>query len=102
MLADTDNVRIREIKALVTPKDVMAECVRTEPATRTVTDARVALHDILQGADNRLAVVIGPCSIHDPAAAMDYAHRLNGLRRELSGELEIVMRAYFAKPRTTV
>jgi len=102
MLADTDNVRIREIRALITPNEVMAECIRTETATETVTNARAALHDILRGADDRLAVVIGPCSIHDPVAAMDYATRLSRLRRELAGELEIVMRVYFAKPRTTI
>jgi 3-deoxy-7-phosphoheptulonate synthase len=102
MLADTDNVRIREIRALLTPNDVTAEFARTETATETVTAARAALHDILHGADDRLAVVVGPCSIHDPAAAMEYALRLRQLRHELGGELEIVMRVYFAKPRTTV
>jgi 3-deoxy-7-phosphoheptulonate synthase len=102
MLADTDNVRIREIKPLITPDDVMSEHVRTESATRTVLDAREALHDILHGTDDRLAVVIGPCSIHDPDAAMDYAQRLCRVRRELSDELEVVMRVYFAKPRTTI
>jgi len=102
MLADTDNVRIREIRALLTPNQVTAEFARTETATETVADARAALHDILHGADDRLAVVVGPCSIHDPAAAMDYALRLRQLRHELGGELEIVMRVYFAKPRTTV
>jgi len=102
MLADTDNVRIREIRALLTPNEVTAEFVRTATATATVTDARAALHDILHGADDRLAVVVGPCSIHDPAAAMEYALRLRQLRHELAGELEIVMRVYFSKPRTTV
>jgi len=102
MLADTDNVRIREIRALLTPNQVMAESVRTKAATETVVDTRAALHDILRGADDRLAVVIGPCSIHDPVAAMDYAARLNELRRALSHELVIIMRVYFAKPRTTV
>jgi len=102
MLADTDNVRIREIRALLTPNEVTAEFARTETATQTVTGARAALHDILHGADDRLAVVVGPCSIHDPASAMDYALRLRQLRHELAGELEVVMRVYFAKPRTTV
>ena len=102
MLADTDNVRIREIRALLTPDEVTAEFARTETATQTVTDARASLHDILHGADDRLAVVVGPCSIHDPAAAMDYALRLRHLSHELHGELEIVMRVYFSKPRTTV
>jgi 3-deoxy-7-phosphoheptulonate synthase len=102
MLADTDNVRIREIRALLTPNEVTTEFARTETATQTVTGARAALHDILHGAADRLAVVVGPCSIHDPAAAMDYALRLRSLRHELRDEFEIVMRVYFAKPRTTV
>jgi 3-deoxy-7-phosphoheptulonate synthase len=102
MLADTDNVRIREIKALITPQEVMREHVRTDAATATVLNARTALHDILHGGDDRLAVVIGPCSIHDPEAAVDYAQRLARIRRELADDLEIVMRVYFAKPRTTI
>jgi 3-deoxy-7-phosphoheptulonate synthase len=68
----------------------------------TVTNARAALHDLLHGRDDRLAVVIGPCSIHDPEAAMEYARRLRPLRDELGDALEIIMRVYFEKPRTTV
>jgi 3-deoxy-7-phosphoheptulonate synthase len=68
----------------------------------TVADARRALHGILHGEDDRLAVVIGPCSIHDPKAAMEYARRLRPLRDTLGDALEIVMRVYFEKPRTTV
>lgn len=98
----TDDLRIREIKELSTPATVMAEFVRTEAASRTVTDARNAVHNILHGKDDRLAVVIGPCSIHDPVAAIDYAKRLVALRERLSGTLEIIMRVYFEKPRTTV
>lgn len=98
----TDDIRIREIRALVTPKEVMNEFAVTDVALETVTASRAALHDILHGADDRLAVVIGPCSIHDPVAAMDYARRLAEIRRLLSDDLEIVMRVYFAKPRTTV
>lgn len=102
MLTTTDDLRIREIKALSTPAEVMAEFPRTAVATRTVTGTRRALHDILHGADDRLAVVVGPCSVHDPRAALDYAERLAGLRRDLGGSLEVVMRVYFEKPRTTV
>jgi 3-deoxy-7-phosphoheptulonate synthase len=98
----TDDIRIREIKALITPNEVMGEFAATETAVETVTAARTALHDILYGGDDRLAVVIGPCSIHDPVAAMDYARRLSAVRRALHDDLEIVMRVYFAKPRTTV
>ncbi|MDQ8732682.1 3-deoxy-7-phosphoheptulonate synthase [Bradyrhizobium sp. LHD-71] len=98
----TDDVRIREIRALITPSEVMGEFVPTDLAVETVAGARGALHNILHGSDDRLAVVIGPCSIHDPAAAMDYAQRLSRVRQRLSDDLEIVMRVYFAKPRTTV
>ncbi|MEO7134278.1 MAG: 3-deoxy-7-phosphoheptulonate synthase [Vicinamibacterales bacterium] len=98
----TDDIRIREIKALITPNEVMGEFVPTDQAIETVTVARSALHDILHGGDDRLAVVIGPCSIHDPKAAMEYARRLNNVREALHDDLEIVMRVYFAKPRTTV
>ncbi|KGM31709.1 3-deoxy-7-phosphoheptulonate synthase [Inquilinus limosus] len=102
MLKTTDDLRIREIKELSTPEEVMQEFPRDAVATRTVTDARRVLHGILHGTDDRLAVVIGPCSIHDPEAALDYARRLQPLRQRLGGELEIVMRVYFEKPRTTV
>ena len=102
MLKSTDDLRIRELREIRTPAEVVQEFPRTETATRTVLSTRHALHNILHGADDRLAVVIGPCSIHDPKAAVDYAGRLAELRRELSGPLEVVMRVYFEKPRTTV
>lgn len=98
----TDDLRIREIKELSRPAEVMAEFPRTDAASRTVSGARRALHAILHGSDDRLAVVIGPCSIHDPVAAIDYAKRLLPVRERLKGELEIIMRVYFEKPRTTV
>jgi 3-deoxy-7-phosphoheptulonate synthase len=98
----TDDVRIREIKALITPRRVIGEFPATERAAETVANSRTTLSHILHHTDDRLAVVIGPCSIHDPSAAMDYATRLAAVRQRLAGELEIVMRVYFAKPRTTV
>ncbi len=98
----TDDLRIREIKELSTPAAVMREFARTEEAARTVAASRRAVHDILHGADDRLAVVIGPCSIHDPVAALDYARRLTAMRERFADTLEIVMRVYFEKPRTTV
>jgi 3-deoxy-7-phosphoheptulonate synthase len=98
----TDDIRIREIKALITPNDVMREFVVTDRAVETVTIARDALHNIVHGNDDRLAVVIGPCSIHDVDAAMDYARRLSDVREKLQDDLVIVMRVYFSKPRTTV
>jgi phospho-2-dehydro-3-deoxyheptonate aldolase len=102
MLKSTDDLRITEIKPLPTPIEVMRNHPRTDAATRTVITARHDFHNILVGQDNRLAVIVGPCSIHDPAAAMDYARRLVALRQELSADLEIIMRVYFEKPRTTV
>jgi len=98
----TDDIRIREIKALITPKRVIDEFPQTQASSTTVANSRTALGDILHQVDDRLAVVVGPCSIHDPFAAMEYAEGLRAVRDRLSGELEIVMRVYFAKPRTTV
>ncbi len=102
MLKSTDDLRIKELRELRTPEEVIREYPRTDAATETVIRTRHALHNIIHGADDRLAVVIGPCSIHDPKAALDYAHRLLAMRERLSGSLEIVMRVYFEKPRTTV
>jgi len=102
MLKATDDLRISAIRELITPLAVMHEFPRTDTATRTVLSARHALSAILNGHDDRLAVVVGPCSIHDPKAALDYARLLAPLRAELGDTLEIVMRVYFEKPRTTV
>ena len=92
MLSTTDDLRIRELKELSTPEEVMREIPRTLTATRIVMAARNAVHAILNGADDRLLVIVGPCSIHDPKAAVDYAERLVALRERLSDRLEIVMR----------
>jgi 3-deoxy-7-phosphoheptulonate synthase len=102
VLTTTDDLRIKQIKELSTPEEVMREIPRTLTATRAVTASRNAIHAILNGADDRLLVVVGPCSVHDPAAAVDYAERLVGLRERLADRVEIVMRVYFEKPRTTV
>ncbi|RWE06976.1 MAG: 3-deoxy-7-phosphoheptulonate synthase [Mesorhizobium sp.] len=102
MLATTDDLRVKEIRELSTPDQVMREIPRTLTATRTVTASRNAIHAVLTGADDRLIVVVGPCSIHDPDAAVDYASRLATLRESLSGRLKVVMRVYFEKPRTTI
>ena len=102
MAPHTDDLRIRDLRPLVTPAELIEELPCDEPVSDVVTDARRSLHDILHGRDDRIAVVIGPCSIHDPEAAMDYAQRLRPLRDRLGDSLEIVMRVYFEKPRTTV
>ena len=97
-----DDLRIRDIKELLPPVALLEKFPATDNAARTVARARESIHQILQGEDDRLLVVIGPCSIHDPLAAKEYASRLVKLRDELKGELEVVMRVYFEKPRTTV
>ncbi len=102
MLSTTDDLRISELKELSTPQEVMGEIPRTLTATRVVMAARNAIHAILNGTDDRLLVVVGPCSVHDPVAAVEYAERLAALREQLADRLEIVMRVYFEKPRTTV
>ncbi len=98
----TDDLRILAIKELSTPAEVMREYPRTATATQTASGARRAFHEILSGTDDRIAVIVGPCSIHDPAAALDYAARLAEVRKRLGGSLEVIMRVYFEKPRTTV
>ncbi|WP_136419461.1 MULTISPECIES: 3-deoxy-7-phosphoheptulonate synthase AroG [Oxalobacteraceae] len=98
----TDDLRIREMKELAPPSHLIREFSCSEKASTTVASARTALHRILHGQDDRLMVVIGPCSIHDPKAAMEYARRLVEQRDRFIGDLEIVMRVYFEKPRTTV
>lgn len=102
MLSTTDDLRISAIKELSTPKEVMGEIPRTLTATRVVMATRNAIHAILNGTDDRLLVVVGPCSVHDPVAAMEYATRLAALREQLADRIEVVMRVYFEKPRTTV
>jgi len=102
VLSTTDDLRIKEIRELSTPDEVMREIPRTLTATRTVMAARNAIHAILNGTDDRLLVVVGPCSVHDPRAALDYAERLAAIRERLGDRIEIVMRVYFEKPRTTV
>jgi 3-deoxy-7-phosphoheptulonate synthase len=98
----TDDLRILALHELSSPTAVIGEIPRSSRAASSVSGARQAIHRILTGADDRLLVVIGPCSVHDPDAALEYAQRLSGLRGRFDGELEIVMRVYFEKPRTTI
>jgi len=99
---NTDDVRIRELKELTPPAHLIREFPCTEPVADVIYGARTAMHRILHGMDDRLIVIVGPCSIHDPAAALDYARRLVHERKRFASELEVVMRVYFEKPRTTV
>lgn len=96
----TENLRIASMQELISSQDLSARLPATDLTERTVKQSRSAIKKVLTGIDDRLVVVVGPCSIHDPEAALDYAARLKPLRDQLSGGLEIVMRVYFEKPRT--
>jgi 3-deoxy-7-phosphoheptulonate synthase len=98
----TDDLRIAAIHELAPPAHLIREFPCTENASAVVHDARNAIHRVLHGMDDRLVVVAGPCSIHDVRAAKEYATRLLAERRRHAADLEIVMRVYFEKPRTTV
>src|SRR5262245_26317664 len=98
----TDDLRIKRIRPLLAPAILVEEIPLTEAAAAVVARGRRALEAILDGRDPRLAVIVGPCSIHDPAAALDYARRLKVLADAVADQMLIVMRVYFEKPRTTV
>jgi 3-deoxy-7-phosphoheptulonate synthase len=98
----TRDLRVESIRPLLPPAILLEELPPSETAALTVSRGRAEIARILDGADDRLIVIVGPCSIHDPAAAMDYARRLRRLADELSADLRLVMRVYFEKPRTTV
>ncbi|MHB0918061.1 MAG: 3-deoxy-7-phosphoheptulonate synthase, partial [Thiobacillus sp.] len=98
----TDDTRIEQSGELLAPMQIMRELRANETVLAHVAHARSAIHDVLRGADDRMFLIVGPCSIHDPAAALDYAKKLKPLADELAHELIIVMRVYFEKPRTTV
>ncbi|MEE9327521.1 MAG: 3-deoxy-7-phosphoheptulonate synthase [Cocleimonas sp.] len=98
----TDNLRITGVENVHSPATLVKDYPLTENAAKTVFKARQETHKILHNEDDRLLVVVGPCSIHDTKAALEYAKLLAGLREELSGQLHIVMRVYFEKPRTSI
>ena len=98
----TENLNVLAHELLPTPEEVKAELPASEEVLHGVAQARSGIADILARRDHRLLVVVGPCSIHDPEAALDYATRLSDLARETSDSLLLVMRTYFEKPRTTV
>ena len=102
MTYHTDDLRISEIKELISPEQLLSDFPITDKAAETVFKTRQAIHRILHGEDDRILVVIGPCSVHDPDAAREYASKLKPLCDELKKDLLIVMRVYFEKPRTTV
>jgi len=98
----TDDLRVRGYTHLIVPRLLKQELPISEKASQTVTDARRTIEKILMKADRRLLVIVGPCSIHDEDAALEYAARLNGLRKQVEETMFVVMRVYFEKPRTTI
>jgi 3-deoxy-7-phosphoheptulonate synthase len=99
---DVHNVNVDSQNILIPPEQLKAQLPMTESVHDTLTETREVIQNILDRKDHRIFVVVGPCSIHDTAAALDYAQRLKALAEELSDTLYIVMRVYFEKPRTTV
>jgi 3-deoxy-7-phosphoheptulonate synthase len=98
----TEDLRIASIQEVVSPADLHRELPLSDAGATAVQDARQAIQRILNGEDDRLVVIVGPCSIHDPEAALDYARRLKAAAAEHADDLLVVMRVYFEKPRTTV
>src|SRR5262245_16461959 len=96
----TDDLRISAVRALIAPQLLTEELPIDSASLATVTNARQAVHRVLHGADDRLVAVVGPCSIHDAGAALEYAGRLRAAAQRLEHDLFIVMRVYFEKPRT--
>lgn len=99
---DIDNVNITAFDTMPTPEEINARLPLSAKAAKTVTHGRKLLRDIIDRKDHRLFVVVGPCSIHDPVAGLDYARRLKKLADDVGDTLQIIMRVYFEKPRTTV
>ena len=98
----TRDLRVENIRPLLPPAILVEELPVSETASQTVSRGREEVSKILWGEDDRLIVIVGPCSIHDPKAGMDYARRLRALADETAADLRLVMRVYFEKPRTTV
>jgi 3-deoxy-7-phosphoheptulonate synthase len=102
MTANTDDLRIQKTTELISPEKLVDDLRVSEAAASTVASARQTIHNILAGEDDRLLAIVGPCSIHDPAAAREYAKKLKATADRLAKDLFVVMRVYFEKPRTTV
>ncbi|MBI9020438.1 MAG: 3-deoxy-7-phosphoheptulonate synthase, partial [Verrucomicrobia bacterium] len=98
----TENLRVESIIQLITPQALKAKLPLSPELQKTVLNGRAAVRAVLDRSDPRLLVIVGPCSIHDPAAALDYAHRLAAINEQVNDRLLLVMRVYFEKPRTTV
>src|ERR1700712_345402 len=98
----TDDLRIEKIRPLIPAAILIEELPLTDEASRVVAESRLAVRDIIDGRDDRLLVVVGPCSIHDTTAALEYGQKIAAEATRLKDALQIVMRVYFEKPRTTV
>jgi 3-deoxy-7-phosphoheptulonate synthase len=101
-MTSTNDTRVASYKPLIAPQDLLAELPLGEASATLVESARTEVKRVLDGEDDRLLVVVGPCSVHDTESALDYARRLKALVPSVSDELCVVMRVYFEKPRTTV
>jgi 3-deoxy-7-phosphoheptulonate synthase len=102
MFKRTDDLRITQVRPLIPPAILLEEIPVSERASNVVADTRGAIADVLEGRDPRLVIIVGPCSIHDSAAALDYAERLRAMAARYADRLIVVMRSYFEKPRTSV
>ncbi len=102
MLQRTDDLRITQVRPLIPPAILLEEIPLTERAAHVILEARSAVANALAGSDPRLVIIAGPCSIHDPGAALEYADRLRQLAAPYAGQLIVLMRSYFEKPRTSV
>ena len=98
----TDDLRITGLQEVMPPEELLSDVKVSDSGRKTIFETRNAIHQILSGKDDRLVVIVGPCSVHDPKAAVEYAKRLKEQRSILEKDLLIVMRVYFEKPRTTV
>jgi len=101
-MVKTNNLKVKSITPIIAPTDLRQVFPISEQSSACVSESRAAISKILRGEDKRLMVVVGPCSIHDTKGALEYAEKLAALSKEVSGELLLIMRVYFEKPRTTV
>lgn len=101
-MSNIDNINVTAFDAMPTPEEILQRLPLSASAEKTITEGREILRNILERKDHRLFVVVGPCSIHDPIAGLDYARRLKALADEVGDTLQLIMRVYFEKPRTTV
>ncbi|MBN2534541.1 MAG: 3-deoxy-7-phosphoheptulonate synthase [Spirochaetales bacterium] len=98
----TNDLNIATIKPLISPAELKKEFPMTEESNKTVVESRNTIIEILKKRDKRLLAIVGPCSIHDPDAALEYANKLNKIKKKINRKIYVIMRVYFEKPRTTI